>query len=320
MKKYTNGLFIVGSPRSGTTLLQSMLASHSELYSSPETSFFDRIIPRLGVEYYNPSHLVRPTDHELIKKDMQNMTGATLDCILKFRDGMNIKDVFEQLMCSFNKNEKKYWVEKTTNHARFMLAIQRFYPRVKFVNIIRDPVDSVASMWYIKPVNVSDDRISYLPAMSGLASLWRECVEAAFMYPYQENVLHIRYEDLVLEPERSLYKICNFLHIRFEPNMLNAFGQTAQNLFNAEHCPWQKINTVPGLRKNAVHKWRHRLSQEQIWLIQKYTAPWSSRLGYLQYVSCPFHKKVGVLGADIIKKGVGITGIERKIRQLISRF
>ena len=314
-----DGIFIVGSPRSGTTLLQSIIASHSELFSPPETSFFDRIIPRMGVRFSDPDCKIDKQSAKIISRDFELMTGKSAELELDVQRDTTIKDAFENLLSKFNRENKPGWVEKTTNHATCMLAIRRFYPRVKFIHIIRDPVDSVASMVHIKPTNISDYRISYFSSYFGSARLWNKCVSLAFLYPDQENVQHVFYEDLVRNPEAVVTSLCEYLKIPFEASMLNSFHKTAATLFSEQSCPWQKQNLCSGFNESSVHKWRNRLSQYDLWLIQNYVKRWAHYLGYFDESRAPSRlKKIFSLLVDQGKWCLTLTRIEMIIRKGIA--
>ncbi len=314
-----DGAFIVGSPRSGTTLLQSIIASHSKFYSPPETSFFDRIIPRLGVQFSNPDQKVDNESAQIILQDFESMTGKSTDIELNAHQNMTIKGAFEVLLSNFNPDKKPRWVEKTTNHATCMLAIRRFYPGIKFIHIIRDPVDSVASMVHIKPTDISDYRISYFSSYFGSARLWEKCVSLAFTYPEQGNVHHIYFEDLIRDPEAVVGLLCDFLEISFEAAMLNSFHRTASTLFSEQSCPWQKQNLRLGFNEGAIHKWRNRLSRSELWLVQRYVKQWAHYLGYYDEskYSSGFMNALGLL-ADLGKWCLTVTRIEMIVRKGIA--
>lgn len=315
------GVFIVGSPRSGTTLLQSILASHSEYFSAPETSFFSRIIPSLGIAYSNPTHSITKCDARAIEADFKLMTGIDIEIASSLSSEQQIRRTFEKVLQCFNANEKKNWIEKTTLHAISMLAIRRFYANAKFIHIIRDPVDAVSSMVNMRPTSVSDSRIGYISSYRAQANLWKLCVLSALQYPDQENVIHIFYEDLVLHPDTELKRICDFLNVSVEPGMLESFHQTAQNLLSEEHCPWQKQNLRPGIAPDAVHKWRRKTSQYNIWLIQLYTKSLSKYLGYYEDTKTNSKAlKLIFYVTDQIRWTVVLSGIESKIRKVLGAF
>jgi hypothetical protein len=312
------GIFIVGAPRSGTTLLQSLISSHSEFFSPPETSFFLNVLPLLGVQYANPDFPISANGIHLFKQDFEHMTGLTLDVDGTIQPGMPVKQVFEQLISGFNKENKPRWVEKTTNHARCMLAIRNFYPQAKFIHLIRDPVDSVASMASIKPISLADFRITYISSYYGFARLWKRNVLSALRYPDQINVLHIFYEDLVLKPRVILEQVCDFLAVAFEEPLMKTFHESAASLFSGKSCPWQSDNLVPGFHTDAVHKWRRRLPPEKIWLIQRYTQDLARYLGYYEKVRIRSRFMILVYAfIDQVMLIVSVTRLEMLVRKFL---
>ena len=246
------------------------------------------------------------------------MTGITPTIATTITPGTTIKDIFEELLSGFNKDRKPKWIEKTTNHARCMLTIRRFYPDAKFIHLIRDPVDSVASMASIRPTSVADFRVSYISSYYEFARLWKKNVVSALRYPDRENVLHIFYEDLVLKPRVTLEQICTFLGVTFETPLMETFHETAGSLFAEESCPWQKDNLEPGFHVDAVNKWRRRLPTHKVWLIQKYTQDLARYLGYYQDVKIASHFSVLMCAVlDQMKLVISATKFERLARKFL---
>lgn len=275
-----DGTFIVGAPRSGTTLLQSLIAAHSMYYSLPETSFFTSILPQLGIIYNNPHAKLRPEDIDAIRSNFRYMTGRSLPALPEESDTADVRTFFHIMLQAFNSDNKPRWVEKTTNHARSMMAIRRFFPCARFIHIIRDPVDSVASMRSIRPTSWRDRRIAYVGSYRESAQLWVRCVEAALRYPDPDKVLHLHYEDLLAEPEAQLRRLFMFLGVPYEDGILETYARQAERLYDSGRNPWQASTSIPGIRRDDRHKWRQRLSRTRVWLIQHYTEDLARYLGY----------------------------------------
>ena len=148
--------FIVGIPRSGTTLLSTLLASHSRISCGAETHFF----PYLEANYQQLSSVLqdrhwphRATDfvtnltvenyrvHNLFGVDVQ----AVYDFLVKRRPSLQalLESLTVQQMLA---NQKQLWVEKTPNHILHLAMMRRLYPAAKVVRIVRDPRDSALSM------------------------------------------------------------------------------------------------------------------------------------------------------------------------------
>ena len=315
------GIFIIGCPRSGTTLLQSILASHSKIFTAPETSFFSRIIPRLGIEFSDPYAKIDSCCLETVATDFREMTGIELPaCFMEQDTDTDIRSLFENLLGSFNTGNKPLWVEKTTHHARNLLAIKRFYPEARIINLIRDPVACVGSMSVIRPTSISDFRIRRISSLHNFAALWDECVGAVLEYPHQDQVLHLRYETLVVRPHETVATLCMFLGINYEEEMLESFHRSAAGIFSDTSCPWQKGNLAQGVNRESLHKWRRKLGSSKTWLIQKYVRRHAMMLGYFEENVCSNAlSMILVFTADQFMRLLAVLRIEVLIRRMLSR-
>ena len=315
------GNFIVGAPRSGTTLVQSILAHHPQLYSAPETSFFNRTIPALGIEYRDPRATINAEHLAMIRSDFEYMTGIPLKLDGAENAGSDVKAVFESVMESFNTHGKQTWVEKTTNHARCMLLIQRFYPEAKFVHIIRDPVDSVGSMARIRPIGLLDFRIRYVSPITGFARVWAKCVRSALAFPHQERVHHVHFEDLVSEPAEHVRKICEFLNVDYGDDLLSGFESNSEQLFSIERCPWQAKNAKQGFNSETTGRGRRTMHPGDVWLIQRFLREMALMLGYYDSASAtPALSKLRSLASEIARYAAYSTYLEFPIRHGLKAF
>lgn len=313
-----NAVFIVGAPRSGTTLLQSIISSHSSFFSIPDTFFFSNTIPLLGVEYYNPNKEVNNNVLKIIEDTFYLMNGFQVSLCSKISNGMTIRGVFEFLMQEFNVDNKKYWVEKTTAHTICMLAIYRFYPNAKFIHIIRDPVDSISSTMNLRPLTITDSRLSYLNSCYSVSKMWKSYVSAVLRYPYQNNVLHVFYEELVLYPHENVLRVCNFLGVPFEDKMLVSFHVQAKNIISPEYNPHQRDNLLKGFHKETAHKWRKKLSPYIVWMIQRNVGYLAQYFGYYTTQDTNSNtKKFAYLLYDWLKWSLIHLQLEKIIRKII---
>src|SRR5947209_5758409 len=124
-------VFLVGSPRSGTTWLQAMLACHPEIYTGPETQFFGSYQPvereylrekdgRCGIsEYLDPSAFYR-----LIAESFWSVVSALPE----------------------PPRQPRYFLEKSPYDCVFAELILRTFPRARFIHLLRDARAVVASM------------------------------------------------------------------------------------------------------------------------------------------------------------------------------
>ena len=218
---------IVGSPRSGTTLLRFMLDASSELAIPPETGFLaigDKITGRgeklrdkffqAIVNYGEP--LRSWPDFEIPEKEFR----VTLDQITPF----NIADgyrAFYRLYAA--RHRKTRWGDKTPIYCRHLKAIRKVLPETRFVHIIRDGRDvalSLRRMWF-SPGSDMETQASY----------WRDCILAARRAGTgHDDYLEVRYEELIHNTAETLQRICAHVDLTFEEQMLNYYQRAPERL------------------------------------------------------------------------------------------
>lgn len=246
-------IFVVGAPRSGTTLLASMLAGHPRIACGPETHFFnklspghlraalaDRAWPDRAVQLVLSLTLAGQAVTELFghsERDLREFlaarepsTGALLESLTALHA---------------RKRGKARWAEKTPNHLLHLPAIRRHYPGAPVVRIVRDPRDSALSMRQLPWAS---------PSALANAHLWSAWFSASQpFFRSDARSFTVRYEDLVHEPEGVLTAVCGFIGEVFEPGMLE-FTQTATDVSSPKET-W-KAGNARTLDAGRTERWR----------------------------------------------------------------
>ena len=218
--------FIVGCPRSGTTLLRRMLDTHSEMAVTPETHFganYVRKRDRFGAEG-------EPTARRALLDEFCRSAGfremAIDESSFRARAESDPKDPWLPLriaMQDFGRLRKSSIVgEKTPSHAVQITALSNAFPDARFLILRRDPRAVVASWhrttWSKRTsTQVSEKWRRYSHAMR------RACRSLPGRF------LEVRYEELVLDPAAELKAICAFLGTAFDPSMLFYYERDASS-------------------------------------------------------------------------------------------
>jgi len=264
----TQPIFIVGSPRSGTTLLQCMLSTSPETFSLPETHFFCTILPESEI---------RP-DALLTQKNFQTLSAGLLRKMhftwppategelagMAGEQGLAVKQVFAALASLHarhsGKNGHLRLIEKTPYHVFYMDQILGYFPDACFLNIVRDPRDVVSSR--LKMPTAAHQSVHQF------AEDWLQCIRSAedFAARHPQKIHTIRYEDLVQNPEKELQDICSFSDLTYTPAMLSAFAGNFDSCTLPGHEPWKdEIRTGAILNRSGV--WKERISSSQAEII-----------------------------------------------------
>jgi hypothetical protein len=265
-------VFVVGCGRSGTTLLQSMLSSHSRVASMPETWLFvtvagymaprlygnspkgvkDRLLRirdkarlRLGLAAENSRDEVRNILRELEREDLMSLFPRTGRQLLpQLQACVNILDRIAQ------DQDRPIWLEKSPLHLGYIDLIERVIPHARFIHILREGPDAVASL-YDATQQFADPWRRIYPTLDHCIDQWNHCVKLAARYVDLPRHFLVRYEDLVSDTESTLRRLCRFLDIEFEGEMVGGYGSAAERLIR-EAEPWKKNVAGPVVNANGT--------------------------------------------------------------------
>ncbi|MFP4597331.1 MAG: sulfotransferase family protein [Persicimonas sp.] len=242
-------VFIVGCPRSGTTLLQSLLAAHPEIVSFPESHFFNllrsdglterlRDLTRSQMRAHLEDYFAQMGHPKLaerarrFKLTERGYIGAFVDCLDELA-----RDAGASM-----------WLEKTPSHLVRIPLIERHVPTARFIHIVRRGVDVVASLY-----KVTQD---YPEAWGGARSIdtcinrWLTDVERTESHLDKPHHTLVQYERLLAEPERELARLCEFLGVEFRESMLVDYRDTSHQVV-AEGEDWKHRNSGPLRKPNS---------------------------------------------------------------------
>lgn len=210
--------FIIGCPRSGTTLLRAMLDSHPLVAVPPESYFTVKALRRAD-RYERPEGLDRAALLRDIEGDVSWRSWAIaaerLVPIASDRSIETVPAVLRAVYAEYARGTGKVRaVDKTPQHTEHVALLDRAFPGCRFVHLVRDGRDVVPSL----------RAMPYFPSGFAEATLfWRDRVLSgrdARRVVGRDRYLELRYEDLVADPERHLPSVCAFLDLEYDPRML----------------------------------------------------------------------------------------------------
>ena len=250
-QKIKHRLFIVGCPRSGTTLLQSLLTAHSQIASFPESYFFRSLngswpwgswfgiaSPQAKVRLEN---FLRAVDREQMKRYLPKISIFQRQYASAF---VRVLDTITQ------EQGKCIWLEKTPQHMLNIDLIERQVEDAQFIHIQRNGEDVVASLydWALK---YPDRSWSHLRNIDLAIELWTKYVQTSQTHLHKPNHLSVSYEKLVADPRSSLTKICEFVGVDFEPVMLQQHGIASKRVVTEDE-PWKAAVSKPIANANGT--------------------------------------------------------------------
>ena len=189
-------LFLVGSPRSGTTLLQSILSSQIDLYTLKETHFFRNM------------HRMRP----LRGVDRIRLDAARVERAFTFISENNVLEgqhdfsgihsiaeacqAFDSLLSAEAAiRGMAGWLEKTPEHMFFIDEIRQHIPDARFVHILREGSDVVASLYDV--FRKYPDHWGWLGGLDSMIRLYNRYARVTAAERGRSDTFVVRYDDLV---------------------------------------------------------------------------------------------------------------------------
>jgi hypothetical protein len=206
--KIKGRIFIVGCPRSGTTLLQSLLAAHPQIASFPETHFFESLAPAnplirsLGMGLASGQRVRRRFKNFLSIINRENME----EYLPSFPLFMSqYASAFVQVLDRITEEQgKSLWIEKTPGNLRQIGLIEKLLEGAQFIHIIRSGSDTVASLYEVTQNH--PEVWGYRWTIDECIRQWKEDIEITQIYFSKPNHTLVKYEQLVETPPSSSYE------------------------------------------------------------------------------------------------------------------
>jgi hypothetical protein len=261
MQEILTRVFLVGCPRSGTTLLQSMLAANSRIMSFPETHLYERlfsgrpILAALGIA----SHNARPCwDICLVEIGYPQMRKTLPKYAFFVRQ---FSEAFVQTLDKITLSQgKTVWIEKTPGHLRSVDKIEKLVNNVRFVHILRNGEDNIASMFEMGR-KYPEAWGPWYGTLDQCIQRWVTDISISKDCAPKENHFLVSYEKLIENPKITLVNLCEFLGVPFEENMLSDYPKSADQLI-LEREPW-KTSVQEPIWTERKHRFDDFLNDEQ---------------------------------------------------------
>ena len=212
-------IFIIGMPRSGTSLIEQILSTHSQIHGAGELDFLPKIIDKLGIKKPN-----------------------------------NLKSFFMEIRDSYYNQIKRisddhYIIDKLPVNYRWVGFIINAFPESKIIHIERNPMAVCWSNYktsfvdYGMDFNLSQQDIAkYYSLYFDLMNFWKS--------KYKKNIFDVNYENFVNDFENNSKKILNFLDLKWEDQIKNY----DKNMRPVTTASFQQVRE--GIKKNTSLAWK----------------------------------------------------------------
>ncbi len=260
-KNHYQPFFIVGSGRSGNTLLRAILSVHDKIVIPPEFYKMQQVIKTLFKYQHKDWNLLVQKSVEAIfssndidtwEISKENLTKQLLS--VKGND-KSLEEVIHQLYTSYgiSKGKKDFiWGDKSPINTYNLFWISKIFPKAKYIHLVRDGRD----------VSLSYFKSGIYPNTKEAAKRWVRSIRQVYHFKHQNNpkkFLEIKYEDLVQNPENTIRKVCSFLSIPYSDHLIKNYKDKSQEMGDTEKYQHHQ-NIKKKISTQSIGKWRDETS------------------------------------------------------------
>jgi hypothetical protein len=253
--------FIVGSGRSGSTLVRRILNESPEIHIPPETFVLGQVIEL----YERNSHQAWAVLVRLVLSTFEYHRGfedfgiGLRPLYQKLRDAPPDKRTLSHIIDALYRYHGETvgatferWGDKTPLNTYFLDRIHRLFPDAQFVHVLRDGIDVAHS--YVRSGLISD--------IGKSSTRWLTSVQAVqrFARRHPDRLFEIRYEALIRDTAETTQRLCTYLGTPFDESMLQVPNRELGDVEQHSH----HARVLQPIRRDRIGAGRRGLSSEDL--------------------------------------------------------
>ena len=278
-QRQSGPVFIVGAPRSGTTMLQYRLRNHPELsLPTGESHFFIPLYDNLASygDLSQPANIRRVLEamyeqsRPFLESDLHGMT-FNIDTLVDELHAEGRHTMPAIISAIFEKNArgegKPRWGDKTPYYVTHLPKLLDWFPDAQIIHLIRDGRDVALSLF-------GRQHDFYVYNTYYAAEYWESYVEKGHALGKAlspEQYMELRYVDLLNHPQDNMRRICDFLGIEYTSGLFEMESVDDPGKTPLVHEP---------LKANNAGKWRSKMSAAQIKAFESVAGGTLRQFGY----------------------------------------
>jgi hypothetical protein len=277
MEAAESPFFVIGSPRSGTTLLRLLLTSHPSLVIPPECGFITWLHPEYGdwrrLEFSDREHVHQFAQAVRNARKFETWRIDTNDIAQAVAAAhpatyAQACGCIYRLFCHRVGKASAMWGDKNNFYLTHIGLLRNIFPQARFVHIVRDGRDVACSYREVMAMGSNSVYRPELPIeLEQIARRWSDDIRAIRkeLDPIEGvSAIELRYEDLTSAPETELEGVCKFLGVDFAPTMLTFYDANRRNELEPSVTLDWKRRTLEPISTGTVGQYRKVLSAVDI--------------------------------------------------------
>ena len=290
MRSSVRPIFILSLPRSGSTLLQRLLAAHESVATAPEPWI---LLPYLYT--LRNQGVTAEYGHQTVVRAIHDFC---LTLPHGEADYLNeIKNLALRLYTKASPPDVTYFVDKTPPYSLIASELVSLFPEAKFVFLWRNPLAVTASImttWAAGKWNLHERKVDLYAGLENLVAAYETS---------KAQVCALRYEDLVSQPEVELQRVFSYLDLSYDPQVVARFVNVE---IKGEFVDPTGVKTYQKISREPIDKWAHIHSNP-------FRKQWCRR--YLQWIG---EGRLSIMGYDMDQLLCELDTVPLSSRYLVS--
>jgi len=283
--------FILGRPRSGTTLFRMLFDAHPGVIIPPEFP----ILPLIANKFRHVTRWDEPMLESFLSTIWENATfghrtlgqlGVDREALARDLKRLQGEVSLGNLLTEFNAHTRSFFPkseilmagDKNPLYSIYIPLLMEIFPSAKYICLIRDYRDTFVSLTTMNAPPFE------APNLVLQISRWKYVARRFLHYHrlYPEKFFLLRYEDLVSGPEAAFRKVTDFLGLPFDPSVFNFYlhRDYAEQTYSPENIWKYHKNLMVPVHTGRVNRWREKLTPSQIRVADHCAGTMADILGY----------------------------------------
>lgn len=234
-------IFLLSLPRSGSTLLQRMLAISPEIQTISEPWL---LLP-LSSTIQN-KHTLSMYNHQFASKAIEDFIQTLPNKHTDFYEAVE-KFVLSLYFHPFSNDNVRYFLDKTPRYYMIIKFLSNVFPMAKFIFLFRNPLEvlaSIVSSWTDNKFYLYRYYLDLFYGPPALAEGFKEL---------ENRAIRVNYRDLVQSPNSEMKKICSFLDIKYGQGMIDKFTRIQ---LNGRMGDKKGVKEYKNITTESLDKWK----------------------------------------------------------------
>ena len=251
-----NPIFLVGFPRSGTTLLDTILRSHDTIEVIEEEPILGDFINYLTEIINGDLNYLKEIDQQVLKKT-RDVYFSNMDKYIK------------------DKNPNKIYIDKMPLNIIHVGEIVRIFPKAKFIVSLRHPIDSVLSC-FMQSFKMNNAMANFLN-LDDASNLYSKVMSLWIQYTKIPSIKYhyVKYEDVVTNFEPTIKNVLDFLEVPWSDKVFK-FYKTAEKRNLISTPSYDQVNKP--IYSKSMYRWKKY--EKNISKIIPTLQPWIKKFNY----------------------------------------